>query len=372
MLHLVLMFVSAQEVKVMEDIVAKVNGDIITRTDMARAREGLRAQAEQRGLKAQALDQFLQQQDGEILKDRIDSLLLVQKAKELNVNVDAEVSKRFADWQRVSRIADPEKFQELVRQQTGMPFEDFRSEVKNQAMTQRVLGQEVGSKIMIPRQEARDYYEKHKQEFVRQETVFLREIFLSTEGKDAAATALAERKAKDLVARARKGEKFPELARDNSDAASAGDDGALAPAKRGDLRKDLEDIVFKLNRNEVTEPLKQPNGWLILKVEEKYEAGQATFEQVESEVMEKLYMPRYQPAIREYLTRLRSEAFLEIKDGFVDTAAAPGKNTAWADPLQLKPETVKKEEVALLAGRKRFLWLVPVPGTKIGSTSSSK
>jgi peptidyl-prolyl cis-trans isomerase SurA len=372
MLPLILLLAAAQEVKVMEEIVAKVNGDIITRTDMDRARESLNAQAEQRGLSASAREQFLKEQEAGILRDRIDSMLLVQKAKELNLNVDAEVSRRFADWQRVSKIADPEKFQALVREQTGMPFEDFRNEVKNQALTQRVLGQEVGSKIVIPRQEARDYYEKHKEEFIRQETVFLREIFLSTEGKDEAAAALIERKAKDLVARARKGEKFPELARDHSDATSAADDGALAPAKRGDLRKDLEDMVFGMNRNEVTDPVKMPNGFLILKVEEKHQAGQASFEEVENEVMEKLYMPRYQPAIREYLTKLRTEAFLEIKDGFVDLAAAPGKNTAWSDPVQLRPETVKKEEVALMAGRKRFLWMVPVPGTKVGSTSTSR
>jgi hypothetical protein len=91
--------------------------------------------------------------------------------------------------------------------------------------------------------------------------------------------------------------------------------------------------------------------------------------------MEKLYMPRMEPAVREYLTRLRQEAFLEIKPGYVDTAAAPGKNTEWSDPAQLKPETVTKEEVEAQTRRRRLLWLVPIPGTKTsvkGGTSSSK
>lgn len=92
--------------------------------------------------------------------------------------------------------------------------------------------------------------------------------------------------------------------------------------------------------------------------------------------MEKLYMPVFQPKIREYLTQLRQEAFLEIKAGYVDTGAAPGKSTKWTDPAQLKPETVTKEEVASQTRNKRLLWLIPIPGTSTSTkpqpgTSSS-
>jgi len=371
-LCLALPVLSAADVKVMEEIIAKVNGDIITRTDVNRTREQLRAQLEQRSLQPDQLEGVMKQQEAGLLSDRIDQLLLIQKGKELNVNVDAEVSKRLADIQRDAGIADPEKFQAWLREQSGMSYEDFRNEMKNGLMTQRVVQQEVGGKINIPRQEVRDYYEKHKAEFVRQEQVFLREILVSTEGKDEAGVAAAERKAKEIVARARRGEKFPEMARDHSDAASKSDYGALAPQKRGDMRKDLEDMVFGMNKNEVTDPVKVANGFLILKVEEKHQAGQAALEEVDNEIMEKLYQPRFQPKIREYLTQLRSEAFLEIKDGFVDSNAAAGKNTTWSDPAQLKPETVTKEEVAAAAGRKRLLWLLPLPWTKEVSVTTSK
>jgi peptidyl-prolyl cis-trans isomerase SurA len=103
-------------------------------------------------------------------------------------------------------------------------------------------------------------------------------------------------------------------------------------------------------------------------VEERFKAGQAPFEEVENEVMEKLYMPRMQPAVREYLTKLRQEAFLEIKPGYVDSDAAPGKNTAWTDPAQLKPETTTKEEVANRKRKKRVLGMVPIPGTTQNTT----
>jgi hypothetical protein len=115
-----------------------------------------------------------------------------------------------------------------------------------------------------------------------------------------------------------------------------------------------------------------PAGFLILRVEDHQKAGQAELADVENQVTDKLYAPRMQPALREYLTKLRADAFLEIKPEWVDTGAAPGKDTSWADPAQLKPETVKKAQVASQPKHKRLLWMVPIPGTSTGGTSSSQ
>jgi peptidyl-prolyl cis-trans isomerase SurA len=207
--------------------------------------------------------------------------------------------------------------------------------------------------------EKRKYYEEHKQEFVRQELVFLRQILISTEGKTPQQGAAAEKKAKDLAARARKGEKFGELARDNSDdTETAKNFGELPPFKPGDLRKEIAGVVFKQRKGYVTDPIKVPNGFLILRVEERHEAGQASFEEVEQEIHERVAMPRMQPRVREYLTHLRGDAFLEIKDGFIDSGAAPNKDTRWKDPATLKPETTTKEEVAARR-RKKLLFVIP-------------
>ena len=347
-----------------EEIIAKVNGDIITHSELDRARKVVEAELKQRNVPAPEAQKVLDERDKDALRERIDQLLLVQRGKELNINVDPEVSKYVADLQLRSKIADPEKFQAYVRDQTGQPFEDYKSEIKNGMLTQRVIRQEVGSRINIPKAELQKYYDEHKSEFMREDSVFLREIMISTEGKDAAGIAAAEKKAKDLAARAKKGEKFPELARTNSDAVTKEEGGDLGGFKRGQLNPQVEAIVFAAERGFVTDPIRIQNGFLVLRVEEKYKAGQAAFEDVENEVMEKLYMPKFQPQIREYLTKLRQEAFLEIKPGFVDTGAAPGKNTAWSDPAQLKPETVTKEEVANRSRRRRLLWTVPIPGTQ--------
>lgn len=360
-----------------EEIIAKVNGDIITRSEMDRSRAQIEAQLRQRGANPVEIQREIEERSKHILRERIDQMLLAQKGREMSVNVDPEVSKYIADIQRQTGIADPEKFQDFVREQTGQSFEDYKADIKNGMLTQRVVRQEVGGRINIPRAELEKYYNEHKAEFMREDQVFLREIFLSTDGKSEAEVAAIEKKARDLVARARKGERFGDLARDNSDAGTAKEYGQLPPFKlgKGELLKQIEDLVVNQERGYVSDPIKLEKGLLIVRVDERHKAGQASFEEVENQVMEKLYMPRMEPAVREYLTKLRQEAFLEIKPGYEDTAAAPGKVTAWTDPAQLKPETVTREEVESQTRRRRLLWLVPIPGTKTatkGGTSSSK
>jgi peptidyl-prolyl cis-trans isomerase SurA len=349
----------AADIAVVEEIVAKVNGDIITRGELDRTRR-LMEQAFKAQAKGANVDAQLAERSKDILRERIDNLLLINRGKELNINVDAEFSKYQAEIMRQFKVSDTETFAKLVREQVGQNFEDWRSETKNSMITQRVIRQEVGSKINIPKEDVRKYYDEHQKDFLREEVVYLREILLATEGKDAAAV---EKKAKDIAARAKKGERFTDLARDNSDSATAAQGGEIPPFKKGDLDKTIEDMLWDQPKGFVTEAMKRPNGWLILRVEEHVKAGQATFEEAENEIMGKLYQPRMEPAMREYLTKLRTDAFLEIREGWIDTAAAPGKSTKWTDPAQLKPETITKKELEAKGRRKRLLWTVPIPGT---------
>lgn len=355
---------------VVEQIVAKVNNEIVTRGDLERARHQLETELKRQNLAADKADELLKQAERDVLRDKIDQLLLVQKAKELSINVDTELAKYIGEIQVQNKFTDPDKFQTFVREQLGVPYEDWKQQVKDSMLTQRVIRQEVGSKITIPQSELRKYYDEHKNEFVREEQVLLREIFLSTTGKNEQAVAAIEKKAKDIVARARKGENFGNLARDNSDATTAQNQGELGAFKRGELKKDIEDVVFQQTRGYVSDPLKQPNGLEILKVEEHYAPGLQPFEAVENEIMDKMYSPRMQPAVRQYLTKLRQDAFLEIREGYADSGAAPGKDTRWHDPAQFKPVTVTKEEVAAQPRRKRLLGIVPIPGTR--TTAKSK
>jgi parvulin-like peptidyl-prolyl isomerase len=356
----------AQNTRVVEEIAAKVNGDIITRGELEQTRRDIEQQLRAEGTTGTKLTDAVRAYSANALRDQIDQLLLVQKGKDLGINVDGEVTRELADMQVAGKISDPDKFQEAIRQQYGMSFEDFKDKMKRQYLAQRVIGQEVGYRIQIPDAELQKYYEDHKTEYVRKEQVFLSQILISTEGKTPEQAAVAEQKAKDIVARGRKGEKFSDLVRDNSDdPETVRTGGSLPPYQRGMMEKSMEDVVFKEKKGVVTDPFKTPIGFVILRIDERYEAGQATFEEVRGEIQDRMARPKMEPKIREFLTLLRQEAFLEIKEGYTDSGQAPGKDTRWHDVAQLKPQTTTKEEVAARTRQhKRFMNLVPIPGTE--------
>jgi parvulin-like peptidyl-prolyl isomerase len=352
---------TAADVRVVEEIAAKVNGEIITRGELADRRKEIENELRAKGLTGSQLDAAVKQQTAEILEGKIDELLLVQKAKDMpGLTVDGDISRWVANMQVAAKISDADKFADWIRQQFGVTLEELKQRQKNSMLAERVVQYEVGSKISISEPEKQKYYEEHKKDFVREEQVFLSQILISTDGKTPEQTAELETKAKQLVARARQGDKFSELAASNSDdAATAGNGGYLGtPIKRGDLRPEIADIVFTKSKGYVTDPIKIPTGFLILKIEDRHEAGQASYEEVRDEIQNILASPKMEPRVRDYLTRLRQEAFLEIRDGYIDAGAAPGKDTTWHDVAQIKPQTTTKEEVAAQR-RKKFLWLIP-------------
>ena len=361
----------AARVDTVDEIVCKVNGDIITRNDLDHDRKQLEEEIRRQNITGPRAQDILKAKVPDLMADRIDRLLWVQKAKEQDLKVDTELNKRMAELQRQSKIADPQKFQDWVKEQAGMPYEDFRDEQRKGLLTDAVIREEVIRKIQFKHDELEAYYDTHKADYQRQERIFLRQIFVSTVGKDAAGVAAAEKKAKDLAARAKKGEKFPELAQANSDDAATAQEGGVMPAyEKGQLLPELEAAVWDQPRSFITEPIKVSNGFLILKVDEHYKAGLASFGEVENEVQNKMLNDRLPTAERAYLTKLRESAFLQIKPGYVDTFAAPGKDTTWMDPGELKPETVTKEELAKTR-HKKLLKVIPIPGTSTPNTGTS-
>lgn len=365
---------SQADVVTIEQIIAKVNGEIITNVDLDHDRADLEKQLRANGMTGQRLEDALKAEVPNLLRNKIDNLLLMQKGKELDLKVDPDVNKYIADLQRQTGTTDPQKFEALVRQETGKSYEDFKADIKNNLLSQGVMREEVMRKIQFKGEEIRAYYDTHKDEFQREERVFLREIAISTQGKQDNPTAMAaaEKKAKDLVDRARRGERFAELAQTNSDSPTAKDGGALDPYKKGELAPAIEAAVWDKERGTILDPIKIPTGLLILRVEEHHKAGLADFEEVEQEIQNRILDSRRQAALRAYLTKLRDVSFLEIKAGYEDTAAAPSKDTKWNDPAELKPDTTTKSEVLANPSRKRIFGMVPIPGTKSSGSSSSR
>jgi parvulin-like peptidyl-prolyl isomerase len=353
---------AAAEIKVVEQIVAKVNGEIVTMSDLDQLRVETENELKEKGAPPAQAAQILERTMQDALRDKIDALLLVQRGKDLNISVDADALKEIGRMQVQSRISDPDKFSSWIHDQFGVSLEEYKQKLKDSLMAQRVVAEEVAQRIFISEDDMKKYYEDHKDKFVREEQVFLSQILLSTEGRSDEQVASAEVKAKDLVRRARAGEKFADLAAANSDDSETSKNGGYlgTPQKREDLRPELADVVFTHQRGYVTDPIKltSPSGFLIVRVEERYEAGQATFEEVKEDIQSAMAQPRMEPKVRVFLAKLRREAFLEIREGYVDTGAVPGQDTTWHDVAEIKPQTTTKEEVAARQ-RKKFLGLIP-------------
>jgi peptidyl-prolyl cis-trans isomerase SurA len=357
-------FAFAADIRVVEEIAAKVNGEIITRGDLEDQKKNLERQLrEEQHLTGAALAAAVREQEKDILSNQISQRLLVQRAKTLEINVDADVNRSLAKMQVESKIPDTEKFHDYVHEQTGMTFEDYKLQLTETMLTRKVIGGEVGSKVNIPEAQLKKYYDDHQSEFVRKAEVYLSQILISTEGKNAEQVDAAEKKAKSLAARANKGEKFSELASENSDDPATARDGGVLPAIQPDqLRSELKDVLAKTKKGQVTDPIKTAQGFLILKVNDRFEEGLAPFDEVQDQIHEFLAGPMMGPKMQEYLNRLRQEAYLEIKEGYIDTAAAPGKDTTWHEVAQIKAQTITKQEVMASRRRKKLLFLLPIGG----------
>jgi peptidyl-prolyl cis-trans isomerase SurA len=238
-------------------------------------------------------------------------------------------------------------------------WEDFKNNIRNGLLTQQVIGSEVGSHITIGNDDVQKYYEAHKADFVRPEQVALREIEVSTEGKKPDEIPDLKKKAETALKRVQDGEDFGEIAKRLSDGSTAKQGGFLGIYKRGELSKVLEDKVFVMKRNELTDVMETKQGFLILQVLEHYDEGEQALDKVQNEISEKLYNERLEPAVREYLKTLRQQSYVVIKPGYQDIA---GGGNSEIQEVSATPEIVKTKK-----GHKKYVLF----GKRSGDTTST-
>jgi len=156
-----------------------------------------------------------------------------------------------------------------------------------------------------------------------------------------------KKKAETALQRVKDGEDFGEIAKRLSDGTTKEQGGYIGTFKRGELAKQLEDVVFKMKRNELTDVIETKQGYLIFRVMEHYDEGEQSFEKVKSEIMDHLYNEKLEPAVREYLKTLREQSYVVIKPGYAELAG--GGNSEILE-VNATPETTKVKK-----GHKKFL-----------------
>jgi peptidyl-prolyl cis-trans isomerase SurA len=329
---------------IVDEIVARVDNSIITRGDLERGKQSTQQELKDRYQSGWEAKWNERQKD--VLRDLIDEQLLLEKGKQLGITGETDVVKRLNELRQQMNLETMEDLEKAAQQQ-GVSFEDFKDRIRNGIVAQQVVSREVGSRIRISNEEIQKWYQDHQKDISAPEAVKLSEILVSTqppkppgtdkenkEGSQPTAqlpedpnrVAEANAKANQLLEELRKGANFAELAKKSSDGTTAAQGGEIGAFKRGEMAKELEDKTFALKPGEITDVIRTKPGFIIFKVIDHQQPGVAPLKQIEDRVREAIYGEKLEPAARAYLTKLREEAYIDIKSGYVDSGASPNQS----------------------------------------------
>jgi len=320
----ILLPISLSADTVVEEIIARVNNQIITRSAYQHEQEQLKQEAEQQDPARAA--QIVADGQKDVLRGLIDRELLLEKGKELGITADTELIKRLDEMRKQMKLDSMEDLEKAAQAQ-GVSFEDFKDNMRTEIITQQVIQREVGSRMNISKEEEEKFYQLHKSDLARPESVKISEILISTDqaGNDQQKLDAAKAKAEEVLKQVRAGGDFAEIAKKESQDPSAAQGGDLGDFERGKLAKQLEDETFAMKKGDVSDVIRTKQGFVILKVTDHTMPGVPAFHDVEPRIEQAVYMQKLQPALREYLKKLREDAFIDVKPGYVDTGASPNQ-----------------------------------------------
>ena len=362
--------------QVVEEIITRVNNQIITRSEYERSKDQLKEEVKQQSLKDP--DKVYADREKDVLRDLVDQQLLLDKGKDLGITGDTEIIKRLDQMRKDMKLDSLEALEKEATKQ-GVSWEDFKQNMRNQIITQKVIGEEVSSHLSVSKEEEQKFYDEHKSEMEQPEYIRLSEILVAPkttaaptaagtpatdpnaapaaqppsddaakQAVDAEALKAAEAKANDLLKQIRGGAAFEDIAKKYSDGPSAADGGNLGTFERGKLAKELEDKTFAMKAGEVTDVIRTKQGYVILKVVDHQMAGIPPFKDALPKIQDALYYQKLQPALRAYLTKLREDAYIKYADGYIDSGKSPNQTqpveTAAAKESDAKKLAKKKHK----------------------------
>lgn len=323
--------VYAQEPELVNEIVARVNADIITLADYLNAKRDFKEELarQMRGAnKSEAeIDAEFEQRKAQVLDFMIDDLLLEQKAKELNLDVETEINQQMKQMAADNGLPNVIALENELKKQ-GIDPESARASIRKQLLQRDVINREVLGPIFqqLKEKDKRDFYDSHKDVFTTPGEISISEIFLPLEGHTADEV---DQRARRLVTELRAGKAFVEAVEQNSPAnrASRAQKGSLGTFKQGELKEDVAAAISTLKVGEVTEPIRLQDGFQIIRVDERKPSTLRAFEEAEVQqyVSRAATMERAEEARKKFLKKLRDDSFIEITKGYVTAQAKPAK-----------------------------------------------
>jgi parvulin-like peptidyl-prolyl isomerase len=313
--------------RVIQRVLVKVNGEVFTQTEYERElilalQERKRSVVDPRALQEDAsLRALVSELTPDILVDAVDQLLLVQHGRELGFRLSDEQFKVMTDRVKAENKLDDAQLRAALAEQ-GLSFETWRDIAEQQKIKQDVQSEEIMQKASVTDEEKRQYYAAHPDEFKTPATITLREIVLLVASQvqsgstvvNAAVEEAARVKAAAIHDRIKKGEDFTALAGELSESATKANGGVLGSFNLADLDPSLRAIVDKMKVGDVTDPLRTPRGYQLLKLDAMTTPELQPLDKVKDEIAQKIYMQRMEAETRKFLTRIRTLALIEWKD----------------------------------------------------------
>jgi len=327
---MVMLVAAAPRADIIEQVLVKVNGEIITKSDLeARQIQALRQKNPNfRPDSDTALKKALEEVTPGVIVEAVDELLMVQRAKELGYTMSNEQFNNIVEnIKKENKIENDEQLQAALKQE-GMTMADLRRQLERTMMVQRVQQTEVMQKLQVTDTELRSYYDAHKDEFGTTPQVTLREITVNVpvtaQGVNVAQDDEAKAKAEDVRKRILAGEPFARLAADFSDSGSKANGGLVGPLAKTDLSDELQKAIAGLKTGDVTPVLRTARGYQIIKIETLQDSTSKPFEDAKGEVADKIANGKRQGEYEKFLTKLRAEAIIDWKNDEIKKAYEVG------------------------------------------------
>jgi len=343
-------FAQEGETTVIDEVIAQVNDDVITLSELKRQTQERIEALKQNGMTEQQATDEVTKRQGELIATLINEKLLLQRGKELDLasDIEAEVNRRMLQIAQEQGINSIEKLYQAMRDSKLDP-DEVRRTMRSEMMKQAVFQQEVDRRVYLgfSSEEVKKFYESHLDKFRKPEGVKLSEIYLLTTGKDEAAV---KARALELITQVRAGADFGALAAANSEREKNGQ--RTAPQDKGyvgefdvpNLREDLVAALKNVPPGGVTEPIRTPEGYQILRVDARTPAGAApTFN--DNRVREAMLMEVQAKERESYVQNLRNEAFIKVTPAYKAsvepllklTQPAAAKSAEKSDSKKKKP-----------------------------------
>lgn len=308
-LMVLLIFCSLVWGKVIERVIARVNDDVITLSELNSELAGLRLEL-QRVWSGKQLEEEFQKRKASVLDNLIQAKILYQRAKEMGfcTNVEPEVSAYIQNVMKEHKFQSMEEFGKVLNGQ-GTSLEAFRENIAKSICVNRLVGQFVHSKITITTEEIEKYYKEHIAEFTKPEEIDLSEIAFRTEGKN---EQEVENQARDVLQKARNGADFSELAKQYSQGPTASTGGSLGTFKQGTMDPEIEKVAFSLKEGGVSDLIRTKYGFQILKVNKKTTASATPLSEVKPKIQEVIYARKFQPELERFVKKIKEESYIYI------------------------------------------------------------